>query len=148
MIGDERIKWDDLANLRRVLVGRSIYKADDEHLVLDDGTRLRLVGNEGCGGCPNGEYALTWLGECHNAVTNVTVSEELVPNPDAPDYDALDRRFSLFVIAEDKRFPIAEFEGTDGNGYYGTGFWVEVEGVDGERPGEKHGDGKERNSHG
>ena len=34
--------------------------------------------------------------------------------------------YKIFVLAQDQRFALAEFEGDDGSGYYGTGFWFKV----------------------
>lgn len=34
--------------------------------------------------------------------------------------------YQIFVFADNRPINLATFEGDDGNGYYGTGFWVEV----------------------
>jgi hypothetical protein len=61
-----------MESLSDVLVGRRIVRAEmggeypvlnyyekaEGMLVLDDGTKLYLAGNEGCGGCSNGWYEL------------------------------------------------------------------------------------------
>lgn len=37
--------------------------------------------------------------------------------------------YRIFVLAQDQRFELAAFDGDDGNGYYGTGFWFTVKGI-------------------
>lgn len=91
-------------------------------MVLSDGTALRLHANEGCGHCANGRFELTELNECANIITNVEVVDY---EPDGGDLDP-GRVYRVFVYAEDRRVNLATFEGSDGNGWYGTGFWVEV----------------------
>ena len=87
-------------------------------MTLDDGTKLRLVANEGCGGCGNGWYYLTELNKCDNAITDVSIEY------DTHNYDEV---IKVFVIAEDRRIQIVNVEGDEGNGYYGRGFEVWVE---------------------
>ena len=104
------------------------------YLTLSDGTELVLWGNDGGCACGAGCYPLTELNGCDNIITNVDVDYR-------PDGDELpcqtcgavgcwnhndDGYFRIFVFAEDRRIPLASFEGSDGNGYYGTGWWLEV----------------------
>lgn len=93
----------------------SVVKIDEQtaELTLDNGVVLITRGNEGCGGCGNGWYYLTNLSECDNAITKV----EFVNDNE--------EKYSIFVLAEDKRLNILTYEGHD-NGYYGVGFTVEV----------------------
>lgn len=108
-------------DIEAYLVGRSIVATDPKagYLILDNGMVLELAGNEGCGGCANGHYALAFLA---NAPINGIMSTEIVEDDD--EYgDAGNVR--LFVLAQDDRIEVAIFEGHD-NGYYGTGFHVTV----------------------
>lgn len=95
---------------------------DEQHgtMILDDGTVLRIIANEGCGGCYNGWYYLNELNKCDNIITNV----ELVY--DQKNYD--DEVIQIFVLAEDKRIKIIDVDSNEGNGYYGRGFTIYIEG--------------------
>lgn len=136
--------------LRELLIGRSVVNAriSDESperyqtgptgfLTLDDGTVLKVWGNDGGCACSAGCYPLASLNGVGNAITNVEVEEhpaddgtpsvcvecgEKVWNCGHPE-----GWYRIFVYAEDHRIPLASFEGTDGNGYYGTGWWLNVE---------------------
>ena len=111
------IKWNETMELNKLFVGKSVKKVDDEHLLLSDGTKVKLVGNADC--CAY--YDLTKLGECENIITNVDVFAS--PRGDYEDGEGV---YRLFVFTGEDRINLAEFEGTDSNGYYGTGFWLEV----------------------
>lgn len=115
--------------LRELLFGRKIVTAQEVtgtlengyaegQLVLDDGTVLFVGGNEGCGGCPSGSYWLGALNTADNAITNVRVEEECL--------GGADYTYSIFVFAGDQRINVATFDGSDGNGFYGTGYWISV----------------------
>ena len=138
--------------LRELLVGRTVVsatKADEKEyewsfavasgvLTLDDGTVLKMWGNEGCGGCSAGWYELSALNAPGGVITNVEVDEK--PDEDygtCPeckaegrgwDYDCPHRGwYRVFVVTADERTMLASFDGSDGNGYYGTGWWLRVE---------------------
>jgi hypothetical protein len=121
---------EDEDAIRAALVGRTVTKVDDETLRLDDGTTLTLGGNEGCRGCSNGWYELTELNDCPvNAIMAVEFQREDHDidwtDPAAGDKPATTYR--IFVLAEDRRIKLAQFDGDDGNGYYGSGYWIRVE---------------------
>lgn len=133
---DEYLYSPDESDLAPALVGRRIVQAEigettfkvggydsraEGRLVLDDGTVLYLGGNEGCGGCSSGWYGLTQVAKVDNLITNVRVEA----NPD-DDYEG-EGAYRIFVIADAVEINVAEFEGSDGNGYYGSGFWVVVQ---------------------
>ena len=105
-----------------LLLGRKVEKVDDETLRLDNGVRLTLRGHEGGCACSAGCYELTEL----NGVDNVITKVELV---DSPSGDGLDGEgaYRIFVFAANERINLATFEGSDGNGYYGTGYSIEVQ---------------------
>ena len=115
------IFYNQLDELKKLLVGKSVKKVDEERLLLSDGTKVQVVGNADC--CAY--YDLKHLGEVENIITNVEVFED-------PNGDYYDKPFDepgvyrLFVFTGEEKINLAEFEGTDSNGYYGTGFWLEV----------------------
>lgn len=112
---------DDAEAITALLVGRKITKVSDTELLLDNGTALRLEGHEGGCSCGAGDYELTELNGCDNIITSV----ELVNSPDS-DYDEGDGTYRIFVIADNQRINLATFTGSDGNGYYGTGYYIHV----------------------
>jgi len=138
----------DAERLKELLVGRSIVEAriseDDGrfktgwpvgYLTLSDGTRLKVEGNLGGCSCGAGNYPLTHLASVENIITNVFVEEHRVGDYTAEregwdDYDGEDWTaqgyFRIFVIAADERINVASFEGDDGNGWYGTGWYLTV----------------------
>lgn len=111
---------NDHAEIKNLLVGHKIEKVAEDHLRLDNGTVLRLQGNEGGCSCSAGDYFLTELNGCDNVITNV----EIEADPGS-DYAEPEGWYRIFVFAENKQL-LAEFEGSDGNGYYGTGFSIQV----------------------
>lgn len=102
-----------------LLFGHSVDKIQGDALILDDGTKLTIIPNEGCGGCPSGHYELEALNECPNMITNVKIEAE-------DGDESTDTIYTLFVVAEDNWQSLAVVSGNDGNGYYGTGFTIEV----------------------
>ena len=111
----------DSDDLSPVLVGRYVTKVDG---ALDDGTVLAFEGNVGCC-CGSGDYWLTELfqrGTPHARIMSADVTTRLTDEDD----EYSDTIYTLFVIVDDERLPLAEFEGNDGNGYYGSGFHVTV----------------------
>lgn len=114
--------------MKNELFGRRIVKVQDDgdrecYLYLDNGRRLRLLGNEGCGGCGNGWYYVDKVMDVidleDNAITNVQLEVDY-------DKDRWCDVYRLFVITANKQIEAASFAGSD-NGYYGTGFGVFVE---------------------
>lgn len=104
-------------SIKKLLLYRKIIKAEkvDEQtgvLTLDNGTKLIVEGNEGCGGCGNGWFYLDELNECDNAITNVKCEIE----ESGEDYV-----YNIFVFAEDKQINCVQYSGYD-NGYYGVGY--------------------------
>lgn len=113
-----RLDHDDENEIRDLLVGKSVAKITDDSVLLSDGNVLTLVGN--CGGCAcgAGDYELSHLIDAVNGIMDV----QIVQNSECT-------LWQIFVLAQDKRIELAAFEGDDGNGYYGTGFWIEVKPV-------------------
>jgi hypothetical protein len=120
--GIEVIGHDEIAELRELLIGRTAKKFAKDHLVLDDGTVVKLFGNDGGCACSAGCYDLTELNGVDNVITNVEVVENLGEDDDY-EYGGT---YKIFVYADNQKVNLATFEGDDGNGYYGTGFWLLV----------------------
>jgi hypothetical protein len=122
-LDDERSREKDRSAIGDLLIGRRVVGVADETLTLDDGTVLVFAGNEGCQaiGCGHGDYRLTEL----NGVDNVITSVEFDDAPDGA-YGDGNGRYRLFVLAGETRVNLATFEGTDGNGYYCSGYEVYV----------------------
>lgn len=128
---------DDADQIAALLVGRRIVSAEqgsyhldgryswereaEGRLVLDDGTILYLAGHEGGCSCGAGDYDL----ESVTAVDNVITSARVESSPSGDDEDG-DGTYRIFAIADNTEINVAEFVGTDGNGYYGTGFSLTV----------------------
>lgn len=134
---DEPVKLTDTyerncdKKIRQELFGHRIVKVEgkkgdgDGFIYLDNGRRLRLAGNEGCGGCGNGWFYLTEdLDFNDNAIMNVEIEETSTNDEDFI--------YRLWIISANTKIKAAEFGGYD-NGYYGTGFsvYVEIEEDDG-----------------
>lgn len=92
-------------------------------LVLDDGTVLYLTGHEGGCSCSAGDYPLTRVAAVDNIITSARVEAKPTDDSsDSPDEGA----YRIFVFANNEEINVAEFVGSDGNGYYGTGFSLTV----------------------
>lgn len=111
----------DTAKITELLVGHKVTKVADDKLTLDDGTVLTIYPNEGCGGCTSGDYGITELNGCDNIITSVSVTSE----DKKADYE-IETIYRIFVYAENKQINLLTVEGTDGNGYYGTGYAINV----------------------
>mgnify|MGYP001005273323 FL=1 len=114
----------DSDDLSPVLAGRYVTKVDGDTLTLDDGTVLEFEGNEGCT-CGSGTYDLTKLFQRGTPTARI-MSADVTTRLTDEDDEYSDTIYTLFVIVDDERLPLAEFEGNDGNGYYGSGFHVTV----------------------
>ena len=114
----------DSDDLSPVLAGRYVTKVDGDSLTLDDGTVLEFEGNVGCD-CGSGTYDLTELFQRGTPTARI-MSADVATRLTDEDDEYSDAIYTLFVIVDDERLPLAEFEGNDGNGYYGSGFRVTV----------------------
>jgi hypothetical protein len=117
-----RFDETDKDAIKGLLIGRRVQKVGDDELRLDDGTVLTLGGHEGGCSCGAGDYDLVEL----NGVDNVITSVEFDDSPSGDEYPGGEGHYRIFVYAGNERINLATFEGTDGNGYYGTGYWVAV----------------------
>lgn len=118
----KEIDWDDEKAIKELLFGRKVKKVSDDELLLDNGLVLQILPNTGCGGCCAGWYELTELNDCDNAITNIELVEEIT----SYDCGETDKSYKIFVFAEDKRIKLLQVDGSDGNGYYGTGYTILV----------------------
>lgn len=125
--------------IAELLVGRRIVEADmdgeypeyerayswdrpEGRLVLDDGTVLYLTGNDGGCACSAGCYPLKHVAATENIIT----SARLHCSPDEDYRQEGEGVYRIFVFAGAEEINVASFEGSDGNGYYGTGFALTV----------------------
>lgn len=120
---DKVLNECDENEIRELLLFRKVVKVDNgaNTLILDNGTELTFEGNSGCSGCGSGWYSVTELNECHNVITNV---EFVCDDVTKSNYD--ETSYKIFVYAEDKHIKLAQIDGDDGNGYYGTGYKIHV----------------------
>lgn len=113
---------DNEEMIKKLLIGHSVKKVNENTLELDNGIDLSFYGNDGCGGCPSGNYDITELNECKNIITNV----EFVDKEDG----YTEHSYKIFVYAENKEIKLLQCDGDDGNGWYGTGYHIDIKGLD------------------
>lgn len=133
---------DEIAEL---LIGRRVVEAeagdfrrpDDNRwagavtgrLRLDDGTVVLVAPNEGSCTCSAGDYYLESIAKVDNIITSV----KLVNDPDGDDartynYDTDEYEgpkpegYKIFVYCDNTEINLMHIDGSDGNGYYGTGY--------------------------
>lgn len=105
--------------IEELLLGHKIAVDDYDNLVLDNGVVLRINPNIGCGGCEYGNYYLEHIASVNNVITNVEFVEEF-------EDDCYYEYYKIFVIADGMTTELLDVYGTDGNGYYGTGYTIDV----------------------
>lgn len=110
-----------------LLLGHKIVADENsDTLILDNGVHLLITPNSGCDACPSGNYYLEHIASVNNAITNV----EFVNEHEDSDYDDFDdeyyQHYKIFVIADGMTTELLDVYGTDGNGYYGTGYKIDV----------------------
>jgi hypothetical protein len=110
---------DSEQEITALLMGHSVTVAGDALLRLDDGTELEIIPNEGGCACSAGDYELTALNGIDNIITRVELD---VVNPD----EDQETSYRIFVYAGDERVNLISVDGSDGNGYYGTGYEIRV----------------------
>ncbi|MCT1710298.1 DUF7448 domain-containing protein [Dermabacter hominis] len=110
---------EDTNVIRDLLLGRKVEKVDNEHLLLDNGTVIKAIGREGGCVCGAGDY---WLSEL-NGVDNVITAVEF---DYAPYANGCEGYYRIFVYADNQKINLMQFDGSDGSGYYGTGFEILV----------------------
>lgn len=106
--------------IKELLLGHKIVADESsDSLILDNGVLLQINPNIGCGGCESGNYYLQHIASVNNAITNVEFVEE-------HDDDYHYKHYKIFVIADGMTTELLDVYGTDGNGYYGTGYKIDV----------------------
>lgn len=105
--------------IEELLIGHKVTVDDYDNLVLDNGIMLQINPNIGCGGCESGNYYLEHIASVNNAITNVEFVEEF-------EDDCYYKHYKIFVIADGMTTELLDVYGTDGNGYYGTGYTIDV----------------------
>lgn len=113
--------YDEEEKIKELLMFRKIIRVDNNTLYLDNGIELEILPNEGCGGCPSGWYDIEEINGCDNAITNVEFECECTDEEWQEDYS-----YKIFVYAEDTKIKIVQVDGSDGKGYYGTGYKIRV----------------------
>lgn len=127
---NETIIYDecDEKEIKELLIGHKVKvigkNGQTATLELDNGVRLEVEANEGCGGCSNGWYSINNLNNVDNAITNVEFECTDINPTDENNYD--DTSYKIFVFCEDTRINLLDVTGSDGNGYYGTGYTIKV----------------------
>jgi hypothetical protein len=135
--GTYRLNENDEDKISALLMGRRVVKADSEHLILDDGTTLKMIGHEGGCACSAGDYALSVLNGSDNVITRVEYDYHPAGDFDPydkpndaktcdPEQDDWTGHYRIFVYADNERINLMQVDGSDGNGYYGTGFEIVV----------------------
>lgn len=114
--------------IKELLLGHKIV-ADENNdaLILDNGVVLQINPNVGCYGCESGNYYLQHIASVNNAITNVEfVNDYEVNDDDYYDEEDYYQHYKIFVIADGMTTELLDVYGTDGNGYYGTGYKIDV----------------------
>lgn len=128
--GVRRVSESQQSEIEAMLMGRKVVKADEDHLLLDNGTVIKAIGHDGGCACSAGCYDLAVLNGVDNIITRVEFDyapagdgdyPEHGKHPDDPD-DKWTGYYRVFVFADNEQINLMQFNGSDGNGYYGTGF--------------------------
>lgn len=126
---------NDEKEITDLLIGHKVVKVDSEHLMLDNGTAIKAIGHEGGCSCSAGDYSLSVLNGVDNIITRVEYDYQ--PHGDYDDHpekpwhpdnpaDEWVGYYRIFVYADNEQINLMQFDGSDGNGYYGTGFEILV----------------------
>ncbi len=116
------LSHEDQDDIAALLIGRTVVKVDEHTLRLDDGTVLVLPDTDGGCACSAGDYSLIEL----NGVDNIITRVEFVDDPSGDDHEDGAGVYQIFVFADNAKINLATWSGSDGNGYYGTGYDIQV----------------------
>ena len=116
---DKKLSEQNEKEIEELLLGHKVTADDYDKLILDNGVVLQINPNIGCGACESGNYYLEHISSVNNAITNVEFVEEF-------DDDCYYEHYKIFVIADGMTTELLDVYGTDGNGYYGTGYTIDV----------------------
>lgn len=112
--------------MEELLVGRSIVSKTYDSYTLDNGVTLKIIPNDGGCTCGSGDYFLQEVNDFENVITRVKLERKELG------YKERDEKFiySVYVYAANKKKgakqKLFSVSGSDGNGYYGTGYRIEV----------------------
>lgn len=129
--GVRTLNEENREEITALLKGHKVVKVDKEHLLLDNGTVIKAIGHDGGCACSAGCYDLSILNGVDNVITRVEFDyqptgdfEDKRPAPSHPDdpKDGWTGFYRVFVFADNQQINLMQFDGSDGNGYYGTGF--------------------------
>ena len=131
------INHSEEREINDLFVGRKVVEVDESRalIILDNGTEVHVVPNDGCGGCPSGYYEIKHLNmikESDHVITAVSVKEENNSTEEERYNESDVTVYQLAVYAsgvssdDGVSTNLVEISGSDGNGYYGTGFVLEV----------------------
>jgi hypothetical protein len=142
------IEYTDVKALREALVGKQIvstvgtggdYPADVK-FVLDDGSILTAHSTDGGCACSNGCFDVKPQNNVRGTILNVEIRETLQTWDGSPMRDITPgsvsdggATISVFVYTELGESLLLTSEGGD-NGYYGWGFWLDVQAPNVEEP--------------
>jgi hypothetical protein len=139
--GVRKLNEENQEEIANLLIGHKVTKVGDEHLLLDNGTVIKAIGHDGGCACSAGCYDLSVLNGVDNIITRVEF--DYLPggdgdygkpekpertHPDDPE-DPWTGYYRVFVFADNQQINLMQFDGSDGNGYYGTGFELLVRDV-------------------
>lgn len=116
----DTISYNDKQGLKELFIGKQIVetRAEEGILILSDGKELSIKPNSGCWGCISGNFSLSELNEVNNVITNVKTVKT--------DKDGTTYQLFLYVEGVKKKEKLFAVTGSEGNGYYGTGYTIEV----------------------
>lgn len=127
-MSDHEIRYDNVGELKKLLVGHRIVKIEESmyegndaiRFTLDNNVQLIAVEAHGCGGCYNGWWPVNTSAKPGGVIMNVEIDEV--------DGDGGLTEIKCFIYTELGKQTLIESEGTD-NGYYGWGYYLYVEEV-------------------
>lgn len=118
----KRINQDSDKEITDLLLGRRVITVlGGDTLVLDNGVEIEVVPKQGCSGCTSGVYDIDYINSCEAVITSVKLSDE-DGDPDGKDAHT----YKIYVLAANKEQVLLSVSGDDGNGYYGTGYTLNV----------------------
>lgn len=120
----------DEETVRDLLVGRTVKVTEEGNLILDNGKLIEVQPNSGCWSCPSGNFHVETLNDVENVITDVKLLESNEAFSEA--HSNADKIYSIFVYTagfnhnQENRKTLLTIEGSDGNGFYGTGYTLHV----------------------
>lgn len=135
--GIRRLNEEAQDDITALLMGKTVAQVDDEHLLLNDGTVIKAIGHDGGCACNAGCYDLSVLNGVDNIITRVEYDYRPAGDGEKPEFsghpddpaEEWTGYYRVFVYADNQKVNLMQFDGTDGNGWYGTGFEILVRGA-------------------